>query len=148
MLFENYIEEIEQSLEKTLRMFSDLTKKTEDISLNFIQDEDSVEANVDVTSADQANIELAVSKSREKVQEIATGVKQSLDRYKELSNIIARRKSRRSELDDRIYIKETGEKVIADEDKEIRETYAPLFAGLTEKEIQEKISQIKRMRGK
>lgn len=147
MLFENYIEEVEQTLAQTLNMFSKLLSTAEKISIDYIQDEDSIEADVDITSEDQVGVEMAINKSREKIQELATGVNQALERYRELENIIERRKSRRSELDSRIYITETGEKEIVDEDREIRETYAPMLANLTEKEVQEKIAQIKRLRG-
>lgn len=75
------------------------------------------------------------------------GLKQALERFTELSNVSERRNARIEQLNGRIYEQTTGEKVDVDEYQELRKLYAPLLEGLPESEIQNKLKQLKRIRG-
>lgn len=148
MLLEEYIKETQDTIARALSMYDELVKTAEAISLDYVADEDSVEADIDVTDSDLSILSAAVSNSRESLKEISAGLKQALERYQELENVSERRKSRIKQLDGRLYVESTGEKLNdTEEDEELRKLYAPVLEGLTEPEIQQRLAQLKRIRG-
>lgn len=147
MLLEEYIEETQETIGKVLLMYDALLKAVDEISLDFVADEESVEAEVEITDSDTSLVERSVEDSRDKLKEISLGLKQALERYNELVNVTERRRSRLKQLDGRLYEQSTGEKVVDDKDDELRKLYAPLLAGLTEAEIQSRLKQLKNIRG-
>ena len=148
MLLEEYIKETQDTIARALSMYDELVKTAEEISLDYVADEDSVEADIDVTDSDLSILSVAVSNSRESLKEISVGLKQALERYQELEDVSERRKSRIKQLDGRLYVEATGEKLNdTEEDEELRKLYAPVLEGLTEQEIQQRLTQLKRIRG-
>lgn len=148
MLLEEYIKDTQDTIAKVLSMYDQLLKTADEISLDYVADEESVEADIDITDSDVSLLTNAVESSRESLKEISTGLKQALERYTELTNVSERRKARIKQLDGRLYAEQTGEKIISgDEDEELRKLYAPLLEGLTEAEIQERLKQLKKIRG-
>lgn len=148
MLLEEYIKETQDIIAKILDMYESLLKTSDEISLDYVADEDSVEADIDISDADTGLLSVAVNDSRERLKEISTGLKQALERFDELSNVSERRAKRISQLDGKLYEQTTGEKVNVDGDQELRELYAPILEGLSESEIQKRLSQLKKIRGK
>lgn len=148
MLLEEYIKETQDIIARILGMYDKLLKTSDGISLDYVADEDSVEADIDVSDADTGLLSIAVNDSREKLKEISIGLKQALERFDELSNVSERRSQRIRQLDGRLYEQATGEKVDVDADKELRDLYAPLLEGLSESEVQQRLSQLKAIRGK
>lgn len=148
MLLEEYIKETQDTIARALSMYDELVKTAEEISLDYVADEDSVEADIDVTDSDLSILSVSVSNSRESLKEISVGLKQALERYQELENVSERRKSRIKQLDGRLYVESTGEKLNdTEEDEELRKLYAPVLEGLTEQEIQQRLAQLKQIRG-
>lgn len=147
MLLEEYIKETQNTIAKILSMYDEIIKTSENIALEYVADEDSVEVDVEMTDADTGLVQSAVEDSRDKLKEISLGLKQALERFTELSNVSERRNARIKQLDGRIYEQTTGEKVDVDGDQELRKLYAPLLEVLTESEIQTKLKQLKRIRG-
>lgn len=147
MLLEEYIKETQNTIAKILSMYDEIIKTSENIALEYVADEDSVEVDVEMTDADTGLVQRAVEDSRDKIKEISLGLKQALERFTELSNVSERRNARIKQLDGKIYEQTTGEKVDVDGDQELRKLYAPLLEGLTESEIQNKLKQLKRIRG-
>ena len=148
MLLEEYIKETQDTIARALSMYDELVKTAEEISLDYVADEDSVEADIDVTDSDLSILSVAVSNSRESLKEISVGLNQALERYQELEDVSERRKSRIKQLDGRLYVEATGEKLNdTEEDEELRKLYAPVLEGLTEQEIQQRLAQLKRIRG-
>lgn len=148
MLLEEYIKETQNTIARALSMYDELVKTAEEISLDYVADEDSVEADIDVTDSDLSILSVSVSNSRESLKEISVGLKQALERYQELENVSERRKSRIKQLDGRLYVESTGEKLNdTEEDEELRKLYAPVLEGLTEQEIQQRLAQLKQIRG-
>lgn len=148
MLLEEYIKETQDIIAKILSMYEQLLKKSDEISLDYVADEDSVEAEIDVNDVDAGLLSVAVNDSRERLKDLSIGLKQALERFEELSNVSERRAQRISQLDGKLYEQTTGEKVNVDEDRELRELYAPLLEGLSESEVQERLKQLKKIRGK
>lgn len=148
MLLEEYIKQTQDTIAKALSMYDAILKTSNDISLDYVADEDSVEADVEISDADTDALLIAIESSRESLKEISVGLKQALERYTELTNVSERRADRIKQLDGKLYEQQTGEKIIVDEDKELRELYAPLLEGLTESEIQARLKQLKKIRGK
>ena len=146
MLIEEYIKETQNIIARILSMYDELLKKSDDISLDYVADEDSVEADIDINDVDTGLLSIAVNDSRERLKEISIGLKQSLERYEELTSVSERRKSRIAQLDGKLYEQTTGEKV--NNDQELRDLYAPLLEGLSEHEVQERLAQLKKIRGK
>lgn len=148
MLLEDYIKETQDTIARALSMYDELVKTAEEISLDYVADEDSVEADIDVTDSDLSILSVAVSTSRDSLKEISVGLKQALERYQELDDVSERRKSRIKQLDGRLYVESTGEKLNdTEEDEELRKLYAPVLEGLTEPEIQQRLAQLKKIRG-
>ena len=148
MLLEEYIKETQDIIARILSMYEKLLKKSDEISLDYVADEDSVEAEIDINDVDAGLLSVAVDDSRERLKDLSIGLKQALERFDELSNVSERRSQRISQLDGKLYEQTTGEKINVDEDKELRELYAPLLEGLSESEIQERLKQLKKIRGK
>lgn len=148
MLLEEYIKETQDIIARILSMYEKLLKKSDEISLDYVADEDSVEAEIDINDVDAGLLSVAVDDSRERLKDLSIGLKQALERFEELSNVSERRSQRISQLDGKLYEQTTGEKINVDEDKELRELYAPLLEGLSESEIQERLKQLKKIRGK
>lgn len=148
MLLEEYIKETQDIIARILSMYEKLLKKSDEISLDYVADEDSVEAEIDINDVDAGLLSVAVDDSRERIKDLSIGLKQALERFEELSNVSERRSQRISQLDGKLYEQTTGEKINVDEDKELRELYAPLLEGLSESEIQERLKQLKKIRGK
>lgn len=148
MLLEEHIKETQETIARALSMYDAIIKTANDISLDYVSDEDSVEADVEVSDADTDALLIAVENSRESLRELSMGLQQALERYTELSNVSERRAERIRQLDGKLYEQQTGEKIIVDEDKELRELYAPLLEGLTESEIQVRLKQLRKIRGK
>lgn len=148
MLLEEYIKETQDIIARILSMYEKLLKKSDEISLDYVADEDSVEAEIDINDVDAGLLSVAVDDSRERLKDLSIGLKQALERFEELSNVSERRSQRISQLDGKLYEQTTGEKINVDEDKELRELYAPLLEGLSENEIQERLKQLKKIRGK
>lgn len=148
MLLEEYIKETQDIIARILSMYEKLLKKSDEISLDYVADEDSVEAKIDINDVDAGLLSVAVDDSRERIKDLSIGLKQALERFEELSNVSERRSQRISQLDGKLYEQTTGEKINVDEDKELRELYAPLLEGLSESEIQERLKQLKKIRGK
>lgn len=148
MLLEEYIKETQDIIAKILSMYEQLLKKSDEISLDYVADEDSVEADIDVNDVDAGLLSVAVNDSRERLKDLSIGLKQALERFEELSNVSERRSQRISQLDGKLYEQTTGEKVNVDEDRELRELYAPLLEGLSESEVQERLKQLRKIRGK
>lgn len=148
MLLEEYIKDTQDIIANILSMYDKLLKTSDEISLDYVADEDSVEADIDISDADTGLLSVAVDDSRERLKEISIGLKQALERFDELSNVSERRAKRISQLDGKLYEQTTGEKVNVDGDKELRELYAPILEGLSENEIQQRLSQLKKIRGK
>lgn len=148
MLLEEYIKETQDIIARILSMYEQLLKKSDEISLDYVADEDSVEAEIDINDVDAGLLSVAVNDSRERLKDLSIGLKQALERFDELSNVSERRAQRISQLDGKLYEQTTGEKINVDEDKELRELYAPLLEGLSESEIQERLKQLKKIRGK
>lgn len=148
MLLEEYIKETQDIIAKILSMYEQLLKKSDEISLDYVADEDSVEADIDINDVDAGLLSVAVNDSRERLKDLSIGLKQALERFDELSNVSERRAQRISQLDGKLYEQTTGEKINVDEDKELKELYAPLLEGLSEREIQERLKQLKKIRGK
>lgn len=148
MLLEEHIKETQETIARALAMYDAIIKTANDISLDYVADEDSVEADVEVSDADTDALLIAVENSRESLRELSMGLQQALERYTELSNVSERRAERIRQLDGKLYEQQTGEKIIVDEDKELRELYAPLLEGLTESEIQVRLKQLRKIRGK
>lgn len=146
MLIEEYIKETQNIIARILSMYDELLKKSDDISLDYVADEDSVEADIDINDVDTGLLSIAVNDSRERLKEISIGLKQALERYEELTSVSERRKSRIAQLDGKLYEQTTGEKV--NNDQELRDLYAPLLEGLSEHEVQERLAQLKKIRGK
>lgn len=146
MLIEEYIKETQNIIARILSMYDELLKKSDDISLDYVADEDSVEADIDINDVDTGLLSIAVNDSRERLKEISLGLKQALERYEELTSVSERRKSRIAQLDGKLYEQTTGEKV--NNDQELRDLYAPLLEGLSEHEVQERLAQLKKIRGK
>lgn len=148
MLLEEYIKETQDIIARILSMYEQLLKKSDEISLDYVADEDSVEAEIDINDVDAGLLSVAVNDSRERLKDLSIGLKQALERFDELSNVSERRAQRISQLDGKLYEQTTGEKINVDEDKELRELYAPLLEGLSESEVQERLKQLKKIRGK
>lgn len=148
MLLEEYIKQTQDTIAKALSMYDAILKTSNDISLDYVADEDSVEADLEISNADTDVLVIAIENSRESLKEISIGLKQALERYTELTSVSERRADRIKQLDGKLYEQQTGEKIIVDEDKELRELYAPLLEGLTESEIQARLKQLKKIRGK
>lgn len=148
MLLEEYIKETQDIIVRILSMYEKLLKKSDEISLDYVADEDSIEAEIDINDVDAGLLSVAVDDSRERLKDLSIGLKQALERFEELSNVSERRSQRISQLDGKLYEQTTGEKINVDEDKELRELYAPLLEGLSESEIQERLKQLKKIRGK
>ena len=148
MLLEEYIKETQDIIAKILSMYEQLLKKSDEISLDYVADEDSVEADIDVNDVDAGLLSVAVNDSRERLKDLSIGLKQALERFEELSNVSERRAQRISQLDGKLYEQTTGEKVNVDEDRELRELYAPLLEGLSESEVQGRLKQLRKIRGK
>lgn len=148
MLLEEYIKETQDIIARILSMYEKLLKKSDEISLDYVADEDSIEAEIDINDVDAGLLSVAVDDSRERLKDLSIGLKQALERFEELSNVSERRSQRISQLDGKLYEQTTGEKINVDEDKELRELYAPLLEGLSESEIQERLKQLKKIRGK
>ena len=148
MLLEEYIKETQDIIARILSMYEKLLKKSDEISLDYVADEDSVEAEIDINDVDAGLLSVAVDDSRERLKDLSIGLKQALERFEEVSNVSERRSQRISQLDGKLYEQTTGEKINVDEDKELRELYAPLLEGLSESEIQERLKQLKKIRGK
>lgn len=146
MLLEEYIKETQDVIAKILSMYDELLKKSDDISLDYVADEDSVEADIDINDVDTSLLSISVNDSRERLKDISIGLKQALERYEELSSVSERRKTRIAQLDGKLYEQTTGEKV--NDDQELRDLYAPLLEGLSEHEVQERLAQLKKIRGK
>lgn len=146
MLIEEYIKETQNIIARILSMYDELLKKSDDISLDYVADEDSVEADIDINDVDTGLLSIAVNDSRERLKEISIGLKQALERYEELTSVSERRKSRIAQLDGKLYEQTTGEKV--NNDQELRDLYAPLLEGLSEHKVQERLAQLKKIRGK
>lgn len=148
MLLEEHIKETQETIARALAMYDAIINTANDISLDYVSDEDSVEAEVEISDADTDALKISVENSRESLRELSIGLQQALERYTELSNVSERRAERIKQLDGKLYEQQTGEKIIVDEDKELRELYAPLLEGLTESEIQVRLKQLRKIRGK
>lgn len=149
MLLEEYIKELQNYITKVLDMFEQLNQTAENVSLDYVADAESVEADVEITDADLGLLQASVEKSRISIGELSVGLKQVLERYQTLCEVSERRNARIKQLDGRIYEQVTGDTANnSDEDEELRKLYSPLFEGLSEFEIQEKLTQLKKIRGK
>lgn len=149
MLLEEYIKELQSYIAKALEMFEKLIQTSESVSLDYVADEESVEADIEVTDADMGLLQASVEKSRIAIGELSVGLKQVLERYETLCEVSERRNQRIKQLDGRLYEQVTGDKVNdSDEDAELRKLYAPLLEGLSEFEIQQRLTQLKKIRGK
>lgn len=149
MLLEEYIKELQNYITKVLDMFEQLNQTAENVSLDYVADAESVEADVEITDADLGLLQASIEKSRISIGELSVGLKQVLERYQTLCEVSERRNARIKQLDGRIYEQVTGDTANnSDEDEELRKLYAPLFEGLSEFEIQEKLTQLKKIRGK
>ena len=148
MLLEEYIKELQSYIAKALGMFEKLIKTAESVSLDYVADEESVEADIEITDADMGLLQASVEKSRIAIGELSVGLKQVLERYETLCEVSERRNQRIKQLDGKIYEQVTGDKVNdSDEDVELRKLYAPLLEGLSEFEIQQRLTQLKKIRG-
>ena len=148
MLLEEYIKELQSYIAKALQMFEKLIQTSESVSLDYVADEESVEANIEITDADMGLLQASVEKSRISIGEISVGLKQVLERYETLCEVSERRNQRIKQLDGKLYEQVTGDKVNdSDEDAELRKLYAPLLEGLSEFEIQQRLTQLKKIRG-
>lgn len=149
MLLEEYIKELQNYITKVLDMFEQLNQTAENVSLDYVADAESVEADVEITDADLGLLQASIEKSRISIGELSVGLKQVLERYQTLCEVSERRNARIKQLDGRIYEQVTGDTANnSDEDEELRKLYSPLFEGLSEFEIQEKLTQLKKIRGK
>ena len=149
MLVEEYIKELQNYIAKALEMFEKLIQTSESVSLDYVADEESVEADIEITDADMGVLQASVEKSRVAIGELSVGLKQVLERYETLCEVSERRNQRIKQLDGKIYEQVTGDKVNnSDEYAELRELYAPLLEGLSEFEIQNRLAQLKKIRGK
>lgn len=148
MLLEEYIKELQSYIAKALQMFEKLIQTSESVSLDYVADEESVEADIEITDADMGLLQASVEKSRISIGEISVGLKQVLERYETLCEVSERRNQRIKQLDGKLYEQVTGDKVNdSDEDAELRKLYAPLLEGLSEFEIQQRLTQLKKIRG-
>ena len=148
MLLEEYIKELQSYIAKALGMFEKLIQTAESVSLDYVADEESVEADIEITDADMGLLQASVEKSRIAIGELSVGLKQVLERYETLCEVSERRNQRIKQLDGKIYEQVTGDKVNdSDEDVELRKLYAPLLEGLSEFEIQQRLAQLKKIRG-
>jgi hypothetical protein len=148
MLLEEYIKELQSYIAKALQMFEKLIQTSESVSLDYVADEESVEADIEITDADMGLLQASVEKSRISIGEISVGLKQVLERYETLCEVSERRNQRIKQLDGKLYEQVTGDKVNdSDDDAEIRKLYAPLLEGLSEFEIQQRLTQLKKIRG-
>lgn len=148
MLLEEYIKELQSYIAKALQMFEKLIQTSESVSLDYVTDEESVEADIEITDADMGLLQASVEKSRISIGEISVGLKQVLERYETLCEVSERRNQRIKQLDGKLYEQVTGDKVNdSDEDAELRKLYAPLLEGLSEFEIQQRLTQLKKIRG-
>lgn len=148
MLLEEYIKELQIYIVKALQMFEKLIQTSESVSLDYVADEESVEADIEITDADMGLLQASVEKSRISIGEISVGLKQVLERYETLCEVSERRNQRIKQLDGKLYEQITGDKVNdSDEDVELRKLYAPLLEGLSEFEIQQRLAQLKKIRG-
>ena len=149
MLLEEYIKELQNYIAKALQMFEKLIQTSESVSLDYVTDEESVEADIEITDADMGVLQASVEKSRIAIGELSVGLKQVLERYETLCEVSERRNQRIKQLDGKIYEQVTGDKVNnSDEYAELRELYAPLLEGLSEFEIQNRLAQLKKVRSK
>jgi hypothetical protein len=149
MLLEEYIKELQSYIAKALEMFEKLIQTSESVSLDYVADEESVEADIEITDADMGLLQASVEKSRIAIGELSVGLKQVLERYETLCEVSERRNQRIKQLDGKLYEQVTGDKVNdGDEDAELRELYAPLLEGLSEFEIQNRLAQLKKIRSK
>ena len=148
MLLEEYIKELQSYIVKALQMFEKLIQTSESVSLDYVTDEESVEADIEITDADMGLLQASVEKSRIHIGEISVGLKQVLERYEALCEVSERRNQRIKQLDGKLYEQVTGDKVNdSDDDAELRKLYAPLLEGLSEFEIQQRLTQLKKIRG-
>ena len=148
MLLEEYIKELQNYIVKALQMFEKLIQTSESVSLDYVADEESVEADIEITDADMGLLQASVEKSRISIGEISVGLKQVLERYEALCEVSERRNQRIKQLDGKLYEQVTGDKVNdSDDDAELRKLYAPLLEGLSEFEIQQRLTQLKKIRG-
>lgn len=148
MLLEEYIKELQSYIAKSLEMFEKLIQTSESVSLDYVADEESVEADIEITDADMGLLQASVEKSRIAIGELSVGLKQVLERYETLCEVSERRNQRIKQLDGKLYEQVTGDKVNdSDNDTELRKLYAPLLDGLSEFEIQERLTQLKKIRG-
>lgn len=148
MLLEEYIKELQIYIVKALQMFEKLIQTSESVSLDYVADEESVEADIEITDADMGLLQASVEKSRIAIGELSVGLKQVLERYETLCEVSERRNQRIKQLDGKLYEQVTGDKVNdSDEDAELRKLYAPLLEGLSEFEIQQRLTQLKKIRG-
>ena len=148
MLLEEYIKELQIYIAKALQMFEKLVQTSESVSLDYVADEESVEADIEITDADMGLLQASVEKSRISIGEISVGLKQVLERYETLCEVSERRNQRIKQLDGKLYEQVTGDEVNdSDEDAELRKLYAPLLEGLSEFEIQQRLTQLKKIRG-
>ena len=148
MLLEEYIKELQNYIVKALQMFEKLIQTSESVSLDYVADEESVEADIEITDADMGLLQASVEKSRIAIGELSVGLKQVLERYETLCEVSERRNQRIKQLDGKLYEQVTGDKVNdSDDDAELRKLYAPLLEGLSEFEIQQRLTQLKKIRG-
>lgn len=148
MLLEEYIKELQIYIVKALQMFEKLIQTSESVSLDYVADEESVEADIEITDADMGLLQASVEKSRIAIGELSVGLKQVLERYETLCEVSERRNQRIKQLDGKLYEQVTGDKVNDnDDDAELRKLYAPLLEGLSEFEIQQRLAQLKKIRG-
>ena len=148
MLLEEYIKELQSYIAKALQMFEKLIQTSESVSLDYVAAEESLEADIEITDADMGLLQASVEKSRISIGEISVGLKQVLERYETLCEVSERRNQRIKQLDGKLYEQVTGDKVNdSDEDAELRKLYAPLLEGLSEFEIQQRLTQLKKIRG-
>lgn len=148
MLLEEYIKELQIYIVKALQMFEKLIQTSESISLDYVADEESVEADIEITDADMGLLQASVEKSRIAIGELSVGLKQVLERYETLCEVSERRNQRIKQLDGKLYEQVTGDKVNdSNDDTELRKLYAPLLEGLSEFEIQQRLTQLKKIRG-
>ena len=147
MLLEEYIKELQSYIAKALQMFEKLIQTSESVSLDYVADEESVEADIEITDADMGLLQASVEKSRIAIGELSVGLKQVLERYETLCEVSERRNQRIKQLDGKLYEQVTGDKVNDSDDAELRKLYAPLLEGLSEFEIQQRLTQLKKIRG-
>ena len=92
-MIETYFENANATIEKLHSMYDRMLNTAENISMEFIADEDSVEVDVNGLSADDSRFQTSVVTAKEALKQLTIGISQAKARFDTLSNTVERRRA-------------------------------------------------------